>query len=364
MEHNTDNLARNSSPRSWRITQELIFPSSLPWSLCLPILPLIGGLAILRGLFDPWKSQEKNFFVFLSNFQADSIFFPKPERILIHLGDILTYVSAASFHSLLCAFAIGYFVYLTCQLPHMLRWRALVFIMLASALLVVVLWPVYKEANEEILVLLGYKAICSMLSHASLGTLIVQEDCLSRERDMLTWLAWFPLFLGMSAALFAAAFAHADAGGLPHVRDREWRSAFTTRIKALQRSFYLLSLVLVSSTFTISLFSHMPSGLLNPKATDHPVLAEAVTTYANGLVVLWGGIFTLTLILTFAPSAYLLLRGARRHEEVQESPAEFRSWLHAEVFVSTQHQLGNVVTMLAPLMIGPIGQLLGTLTSG
>ena len=93
-------------------------------------------------------------------------------------------------------------------------------------------------------------------------------------------------------------------------------------------------------------------------------LTIRVTTYANGLVVLWGGIFTLTLISTFAPSAYLLLRGAKQHEEVQESPAEFRSWLHAQVFVSTQHQLGNVVTVLAPLMIGPVGHLLGTLPGG
>lgn len=354
-------MERDSPPRAWRVTPALIFPSSLPWFLGLPILPLIGGIAILSFLIKPEKP-GREFSTFLSGL-PDSIFFSEPQRILIHLGDLLTYISAAFFHSILCMLAIGYFVYLICKLPRTLWWRALVFIIFEAALVVLLVWFLHEEANNIMLIQLGYKAVCSMLLQARLGTGIV-GDCFGSGVSGLVLLAWIPTFLGMGAVLFAAAFAHAAAGGLPHIRDREWRSAFTTHIDALQRSFYVLSIVLVSSTLAILLFSHMPSGLLNPKAPGSPGLADAVSTYANGLVVLWGGIFTLTLISTFAPSAYLLFRGAKQHEEAQESAAEFRTWLYAQVFVSKRHQLGNVVTVLAPLMIGPVWHVLGNLPGG
>ena len=294
----------------------------------------------------------------------NSIFFENPQRTLIHLGDLLTYVAAASLHSILCVLAIGYFTYLIYSLPLLLRLRALIFIVLAAVLLILLAWFLREEANDTMLIALGYKATCPMLWQARLETGLV-DDCFSRGVSTLTLLAWIPTFLGMGAVLFAAAFAHAALGGLPHVRSGEWRAAFTGRIEAIQRSFYTLSLVLVSSTFTIMLFSHLPSGLLNPEAPGRLGLADAVKTYANGLVLIWGGIFTLTLIATFVPSACLLIRAAKQHEEsheeTHESAAEFRSWLHAQIFISTKHQLGNVVTVLAPLMIGLIADLFGSL---
>ena len=363
MVHEEDKTGHEYPPELQLITRDTLFAPRLPWFLLFPLfpfLPLIGAVVILTLLIRP----ESTFSLAFLSGLPDTIFFANPERTLIHLGELLMYIAAAGLHSILCVLAIGYFTYLIYTLPLLLRLRALIFIVLESVLLIFLAWYFREEANDTMLIKLAYKATCSMLSQASLPTGLM-DDCFSRGVSTLTMLAWIPTILGIGAVLFAASFAHAAVGGLPRVRSEEWRAAFTARIEAIQRSFYVLSLVLVSSTFTIMLFTHLPSGLLNPEAPGRPGLADAVNTYANGLVLIWGGIFTLTLIATFVPSAGLLIRAAKQHEEtreeIHESAAEFRIWLHTQLFVSTKHQLGNVVTMMAPLMIGPIADLLGSL---
>ena len=52
----------------------------------------------------------------------------------------------------------------------------------------------------------------------------------------------------------------------------------------------------------------------------------AVSSHAQGMTVFWGTVFTLTLVMMFAPSAYQLLKTAQEHEKRSEEPAEVRAW--------------------------------------
>ncbi len=145
----------------------------------------------------------------------------------------------------------------------------------------------------------------------------------------------------------------------PSIEDDEWRTVFIQRTKALQKSVYALSTVLVSSTVAITIFAHLPTGLL----TDSSGLATAVSKYAVGLSTFWGALFSLTLVATFAAPAFLLLRQAYGYQSVAEDAADLRVWLHEHVFVSIKKQLVNVASLLAPLLVGPLSSLLVSFAS-
>ena len=78
----------------------------------------------------------------------------------------------------------------------------------------------------------------------------------------------------------------------------------------------------------------------------------------------WGAIFTLTLLATFAPSGYVLVRIAQRHEGTVKAPGEFRKWLREQIYISAPKQLRNVAALLAPLVVGPLGNLLEKAAGG
>ena len=163
----------------------------------------------------------------------------------------------------------------------------------------------------------------------------------------------------MGAVAIAAAFAYANASGLPSSHDKEdpaWRETFDRRVKALQRGIYLLSAVLVSSTVTITLFAHLPSGLVADG--EEMKLATAVSKYATGLSTFWGALFSITLIATFAVPALRLLGAAYGGEGAGLESAELSRWLHEHVFQSIRRQLATVLSLLAPLLVGPLSSLL------
>jgi hypothetical protein len=167
----------------------------------------------------------------------------------------------------------------------------------------------------------------------------------------------------MAAVAFAAAFAYANARDLPaaaEMSEAAWREALDRRIKALQRSVYLLSTVLVSSTVTITLFAHLPSSLLLD--TRDLALAGAVSKYTTGLSTFWGALFSITLIATFAAPALKLLGEAYGAERQAEDTADLQRWLQEHVFQSLKRQLATVFSLLAPLLVGPLSSLLSSVS--
>lgn len=330
-----------------------IFPLRDVWLPAVPLLPLV-----LSGVLFAWLIDPELELAFLA-FDA-SHFVPRPQREYVHLGDILSYYSLGAFHSLLCISVIATFAVWLTRLPGRQAKAGAIFLAGVFAFIVVVSLFFHEEANRQVLTQLGFKAICQVIAAAELPTRLAEVGQCFRENDIsrLTWLAWIPTFSGMGAVAIAASFAYANAAGLPSSHDRDdpaWRETFDRRVKALQRSIYLLSAVLVSSTVTITLFAHLPTGLVAD--SKELALATAVSKYATGLSTFWGALFSITLIASFAVPALRLLAAAYHTEGAGPDSAELRRWLHEHVFQSLRRQLATVLSLLAPLLVGPLSSL-------
>jgi hypothetical protein len=342
MEGNKVEMARNRLGNI--LTPQLI------WFVVLPGLPLILGVILLQVLVTP--TSDIAFFPFAMGY-ASSVFLSPPEGIPILLGNIFTYVSVSVFHTIVCGSAIGFFIHHLYQRRIIMTLRMLGFIVCGLIFSMLLVLFLSTFANQLILIELGYKWVCFMLEGAGLEIIFGENsvDCIAGTHR-LTWMAWIPSFFGIGAVVFAAAFAYAVATKDPDLAHaEEWESNFLDRVRAIQRGFYVLSLVLVSSTITIMLFTSLPLGVL---AGEPDAFAGIVKSYSSGATVYWGTIFTLTLGATFAPAVYCLLQNAQQHEGDDAS-----DMIHEHVFVSSKQQLGNVLALFAPLMIGPAGSILG-----
>jgi len=88
--------------------------------------------------------------------------------------------------------------------------------------------------------------------------------------------------------------------------------------------------------------------------------AYAVSKFATGLSTFWGALFSITLVATFAAPALRLLNEAYGRRTVLRDSPEFRLWLHEHVFQSIKRQLGTVLSLMAPLLVGPVSSLLSS----
>jgi energy-coupling factor transporter transmembrane protein EcfT len=334
-----------------------IFPLRDVWLPLVPLLPLVLSAVLFSWLLDPLEQ-----LVFL-NFDP-SHFVPRPQREYVHLGDMLSYFSLAAFHSLLCLAVVVTFAIWLRRLPRHQALGGVVFLGLGLLLVVAVSLFFQNQASEQVLTQLGYKAICQVIAAAELPTrLVLPGQCFHVDDiSRLTLMAWVPTFSGMAAVCLAAAFAYANGRGLPPRSDDDpaWREAIAGRIKALQRSVYLLSAVLVSSTLTITLFAHLPTGLVAD--SKELALASALSKYASGLSTFWGALFSMTLIAAFAAPALRLLGAAYGAEKTAGDGGELQRWLHDNVFQSLRRQLATVLSLLAPLLVGPLSSLLSSVS--
>jgi hypothetical protein len=337
-------------------TATSIFPLRDAWLPVLPVLPLVLAAVLVSWLVDPAAN--------LAFLRIDAVHFvPPPQRVYVHLGDMMTYYALAAFHTLLCLAVIVTFILWTRRLPPRQTGAGAAF--LGGILLIVAAVSLFfhEHANDQVLVQLGYKAICQVIAAAELPTrLVVPGQCFMKDDiSRLTLLAWIPTFSGMGAVAFAAAFAYANCRSLTAPQDgddAQWRAALDGRIKALQRSVYLLSAVLVSSTITITLFAHLPTGLVADG--EQMDLAKALSKYATGLSTFWGALFSITLFATFLAPGLRLLGEAYGAQDHTAKGGELRQWLHDHVFQSFKRQFATVFSLLAPLLVGPLSSLLSS----
>jgi hypothetical protein len=332
------------------------FPPRDYWLSLLPMLPLLLAIVLLAPLIEPGAQ--------LKFLREGLTFIDEPLRSYVHLGDMLSYHALAAFHSLLCLGVVATFTLWIFRLPGPRRQGALIFLAVVLALIVALGLYLKAAANEVILVQLGYKAVCQLLDAAALPTQLVPAgQCFSAGISHLTWLAWVPTFSGIGAVAFAGAFAYGSMRGLPPRGSADdetvWRAALDARVQALQKAVYLLSAVLVSSTVTITLFAHLPVGLL-PAGSGS--LAAAVSKYATGLSTFWGALFSITLVATFAMPALRLLGAAYGRESKARDSDDLRDWLQEHVFQSLRRQLATVFSLLAPLLVGPLSSLLASVS--
>jgi hypothetical protein len=167
------------------------------------------------------------------------------------------------------------------------------------------------------------------------------------------WLAWVPMILGLLTIIMAISFSTIMAGEAIPSADEQWKPTFLARIKLLQKCFYLLSFILVTSTVSIFHFLSLPLELL----ADQP-LKVTLNQFINANTTFLGGMFTATLFVTFAPASILLFKHAREHRRGPAVASNFTQWLHESVFESTKKQVMNALFMVAPMLVGPLSNLL------
>ncbi len=335
-----------------------IFPLRDAWLPALPVLPLVLSAVVFAWLLSPTKQ--------LGFLEPEKLLFiAQPQRNYVHLGDMLSYLALCIFHMLLCGAVIAALVLWLSRLPRRQTQAGLVYLAAILLLGSAVIFFFHKQADNQALIQLGYKAVCQVIAEAKLPTELVKDGkCFAGDTiTRLTALAWVPAFIGMAAVGFGSAYAYATERDLPAEGtkgDPAWREALDQRIKALQRTVYLLSAVLVSSTITITLFAHLPVGLLADSPDSAP--AAALSKYATGLSTFWGALFSITLVATFAVPALRLLEEAYGAAEKDEAGTDLRTWLQEHVFQSLKRQLATVFSLLAPLLVGPLSSLLSSVS--
>jgi len=334
------------------------FPLRDVWLTIVPCLPLIALTILLSSLIRP--ELELQFLLTVDKPEEHLLFVSKITRNWIHLADILVYYSLGSFHTILSLGIISYYYLSMRKLPRIQYTGSRVFLAVISALLVALVAYYALNSSRIVLTQLGFKAVCEVIREADLATSLTGTTC-SNSFSKLTLLAWVPAFAGMITVAFAASYAYGIARELPSYDDCDWRAAIDQRIKALRRSVYALSTVLVSSTLAITMFSHLPTGLLDEASGQ----ARAVSAYAAGVSTFWGALFSLTLMATFAVPAVRILRHTYGYRATGTETAipqgELQTWLHEHVFVSFRNQFANVFSLMAPLLVGPLSSLISSL---
>jgi len=347
-----NSLALDNTPR--------LFPPYLFLFILIPMLPFLFGLTSLSFFIDPSAVSEDITFI-EKLLTIDIGYVEHTLKTLNHIANIFNYLSITAVHSILCLIVIGFFLYKTSNLPPILIRRTYLYLATMIFMFLTVSYLVHLFANNLMLTQLGYKSICILLSKAELQTSIISsnvEACFQTDKySKLVWLAWTPAILGMLAIIVASAFTTVMASESIPSDDEQWRSIFLARIKLLQKSLYLLSMVLITSTVSIYQFSSLPLDLL----TNQP-FKSSLMSFINGLTAFWGAMFTATLFATFTPAALLFLRHTRAHMNRTTVSHSFGQWLYESVFVSIKKQMMNSLVMIAPMLVGPLSHLLQNLS--
>ena len=316
-----------------------LLPAALILPVALPLLAAIGVAEMAPGL----GVLPKNIGL---TFVAD------PLKHLVHRGDLLTYGAVGLLHMALCLAAIWAIWRWITQLKEDERKRAGTALQGGLVFGVVLVVVIYIWTDELALIQVTFKAVCELLKDANLGTSLVRTCTAEGITAPLTLLAWVPTFAGMLTVAFALALTAGLAGEIPDSEDeRTWRGTLERRSKRLQKLLYLLSAVLVTSTLCMVQFTALPVKLVAGKEPQ-----AAIAAFAQGLGAFWGVVFALTLIACIMPAGLLLHREAQGHSSGSE---DFSDWLREHVYGTAGKQIGNVLVLLAPLLAGPVGGLVG-----
>lgn len=352
------------------------FPPYLLWFVIIPALPFLFSAVSLSFFVTPAEMShelaekapsvtatvESNEFFIKKLLDIKIDYIAPPLKTLTHLSNLLTYLSITAVHGIVCLFVIGFLLYQIHKLPSILIRRTYLYMAITVVAFFIMAYAVRVYGNSLILTQLGYKSICILLSKAELQTSLVWADldgghtgeaCFLSRNTRLVWLAYTPIAFGMLAIVAASAFTTVLASQSIPTSDQQWRQLFLSRIKLLQKSFYLLSLVLVTSTITILYFTTLPQDLLADAQ-----LKNVLNKLFGGLTAFWGGLFTATLFATFAPAVILFIRHARNYRMSQTPASDLTQWLYDSVFVSIKKQALNVLVIIAPMLVGPFSELL------
>lgn len=321
-----------------------------------PLLPALAAVLVLEFLNAPGFSLDHVIERLPAGVKDDEIF-------VRHMGARMNYAAVVLLHIFVCLCAIFYFGIRLGESPRLLRRRASVAIVLESvsvlgALVCLSYWD-FGDNQPLGAYKLTYFNIRTLFEKIPASHDLVKQGYLWGV-SKLSFSVVAAIAFGVFAVLMAAGVASVAVSTLSEVSEEKWLGCVRDQIQVLQQSFFLLSAVLVTSTLTATMLFYLPTETLEPHIKA--VVIDPLSSYARGLAVFWGVIFTLILAAVFAPPAVILRQRIRRFAQRRdrvETASEFREWLkRLELTVSLEKQLGNVAVLIAPLLTGPIASLL------
>ena len=306
-----------------------------------PVLPLLIGAGLLQFLTPPEPLNG-----------VETLELSEQAAGFSHLGDLLTYGAAALLQMSICIGVITLQAWFFRKLSTAARRTAYRVMLLAIALaagIFTLIWVTksapymltYNVTRQVMLLSPGWPA--EFAADGDKGILLGQSQ--------MFYACLVPFVLGAMVVAIVAALGAAVAGP-DNMRRADWESVFSERVAQLQRSFQASSLVLVASTISLMLFVQLPSRLLSESGS------ESLSRFGLGLTLYWGVVMTLTLFATFAPPVIALYREAIEQHHALEPNQSFGQWLSERGDLSVKRQISNLGTMLAPIMVGPVGVLI------
>lgn len=315
------------------------------WPILLPVLPALFAVALMEFIGVPAVVSALK----TGNWAVSAV------GAMYHTADRINYGSAVAIHTGVCVGAALYFAVMLHRIVTI--GRARLFVTMALMVVgVVALMLLLAQVDPKLAVYkMSYFYIEEMLSQSGAATDLTEKTLFGVPR--LVWAALYPSAIGIVCVVMSSGVAYAVLHriGLPSADG--WAGAFRANIGILYRCFYALSAVLVTSTAAALLFYRIPTGLL-PAKGEFADVAAALSVYAASAGTFWGAIYTLILLSVFAgPFAVLFVR-ARRHVLAQPEAPDLRDWLREHGVDTTVAQtLKNVAVMLAPLLVGPLGDI-------
>lgn len=334
-----DSKRRACLPRNWL------------WFGLVVVLPFVGAAVVLEFVA-PSALQVELF---------DAAFAKGAAAAVGHLGDRLTYAALAYVQLTTCVLVIGFYIFRLIRLDRARRAGALRLLgatALCAAVAVVVVRSLHGAAYT-----LTYLNVRDLLQRTKvsndLTASLFSVDAIPYLVDVtpISIVGGVPFLMGVIAVVLAVPVGAAAASFAAH-EPEDWKQEFANRVQWLQESFYALSIVLVTSTVAIMLFFQLPAEIA---LSEH---RDGLLRYARGLTVFWGATMTLTLLAAFAPAMLELRRRAREQHGAVASRRDFGEWFAEQVPITARRQVANLATMLAPLMVGPLGGLLQAMFGG
>ena len=306
----------------------------------VPFLPFVGAVAAMQFIATP-----------LDPAAYAQAFRQGAAALTAHLGDRLSYAALAYLHLAACLAVIGYYGVCLRELDPARRRGALR--VLAATFGVALLVVVPTRALDAAAYAVTFQNIRDVLHQAAL-THDFTEPAYHFAGVGFTRIALaggVPFLFGVLAIIAAVPVGAAMASFAPG-EDADWQALFAERVRLLQRAFYALSVVLVTSTLTLMVFFQLPADLASGAE------AAALQRYARGLTLFWGATMTLTLLAVFVPPVLALRGAARARHRAARVAQDFDHWFAEQAPISVQRQLAGLAAMLGPIMVGPLGSIL------
>ena len=319
------------------------------WPVFVPVIPVLFAVGLMEFLGIP----EKLTAVAFGDLAQSGIV------ALRHAADRINYGSAVAIHTGVCLSAITYFAVVLHRV--VTDNRAALFGTIALTVVAVLAMMVLLAQVDPKLAIyrISYFYIETMLNRSGAAPDLTDATLWGVPR--LAFAALYPSAIGIVSVVMGAGVACSVLRRIGPPAADGWAGSFRANIKILFHSFYVLSAVLVTSTASALLFYRMPAGLVPAKGPTAD-LAASLAIYAGSAGTFWGAIYTLTLLSVFVgPFAVLFVR-ARRHVHTLEKSQDLSDWMRDHGFdTSLSQTLKNALIVLAPLLVGPLGEITKTL---